>query len=194
MYIDFRCPRTATNPYCNNKLYNLRQDITQISKYQYSIHCAENEVPYIKKILHRHHYIVLHVYPDQMARSTNYRQIFFRTYKGSEYRCLYCNRKLTKEGLQVDHIYPVRKAKTKAGQRYLKRHGMDTVNDPKNLAAACPRCNKRKGAKGGIWLIKAKLGQYKWYWKARVIGFCILCVGAGIGLWYLHSTTYVAPL
>ena len=41
---------------------------------------------------------------------------------------------------------------------------MHSVNDPKNLAPACSRRNKTKGAKGGIWLIRAKLGSYKWYW------------------------------
>ena len=44
---------------------------------------------------------------------------------------------------------------------------MYSVNDPKNLAPACSRCNKMKGAKGGIWLIRAKLGSYKWYWVLK---------------------------
>ncbi len=182
MYIDFKRNKTnKTNP------YSILQNVKQISKYQYTVHCEDTDVSSIRKILKKNRFIVLHVYPDEMARSSNYRYIFFKTHKRPKngYRCLYCNRRLSSRYLQVDHIYPVRKAKTKAGQKYLKRHGMHSVNDPKNLAPACSRCNKMKGAKGGIWLIRAKLGSYKWYWFFRNVFMVGLIVALVIMLFII---------
>lgn len=190
MYIDFKCPGYAINPMSNKKIAQL-WPVTKTSKYQYSILIDDAEVDTAKRIIKRCHYKILHIYPNEMSRSSNYRNLFFKTHKRpiEGYRCLYCNKLLKDYELQVDHIFPVHKAKTKAGQQYLRKHGMSGVNDPKNLAPACKRCNQNKGAKSGIWLIRAKLGNYKWYWVAQKIVIGILCV---VALWFIIMVIYNA--
>jgi len=180
MYIDFKQTKNSKNPFFNPALQDPSYNLNQFSKYQYSIQVDDDNVVQHKKLLKRNHYLVLHVYPESMARSNTYRQEFFRANANKEdkYRCRYCGRRLKRKQVEVDHIYPVRKAKTKAGQRYLLRRGMDSVNDPKNLCAACHSCNRRKSNKGGIWLLKAKLGQYKWwYWITRRIVLVVASFG-----------------
>lgn len=64
-----------------------------------------------------------------MAR---YREIFFRTHPSNHgwYYCKYCGKALRAKDLDVDHEMP----------RF--RGGTD---DPNNLTAACPHCNRSKG-------------------------------------------------
>ena len=183
MYIDFKWPKGAIYPFQNSKLRRIPYEIVRTSTYQFQIKCDDKDGSEIRRLLKRCHYQVLHVYPDEMARSTDYRRRYFASHPRPEggYRCLYCNRKLSDTKIEIDHIFPVHKAKTKAGQRYLKRHGMRSVNDPKNLAAACHRCNRNKSAKTGIWLLRAKLGTHKWYWIIRNI-IMVLLVCAIVGL------------
>ena len=44
------------------------------------------------------------------------------------------------------------------------------VNDVKNLVPACSGCNRKKGAKLGRWITKARLGKHRSYWIARNVG------------------------
>ncbi len=166
------------SPYQVFRNYNVKQ----ISPNQYSIEFDDSDLKKVKRIAKKNHFMVLHAYPETSSRSTDYRRTFFRTHKrpsDGKYRCIYCNKRLNDSQIEVDHIYPVRFAKTKAGQRYLKRHKLVSVNDAKNLAASCHYCNQKKSTKRGIWLIRAKLGQYKWYWIARrcfiILLLLILC-------------------
>lgn len=103
-------------------------------------------------------------YKVEYERANNYRQVFFARTEGP-YRCRYCNKKLTKQNLYVDHIIPVNKSQTTRSAKillHLKR--CNSVNDIKNLAPACKYCNLRKSNKMGIWVVRGWLGKYKLYW------------------------------
>lgn len=107
--------------------------------------------------------VVLH--DDSMERSSNYRSRFFRRNKGvfgnSEfYLCAYCGKPLSKKDVRVDHIIPVYLAsKTEKYKRMLILRGIRNVNDPRNLAPSCAKCNGRKGANGGLWILRGYLGR-----------------------------------
>ncbi len=118
-------------------------------------------------------------------RSYNYRDVFFQSYD-PPYRCRYCNRKLAKKYLTVDHIVPVAGTRKSFLARWiLKSRGIKTVNDPRNLCASCRRCNASKGAKMGLWLIRGWLGQYRAYW----ITLYLLAIGA-----FLAALTLLAKV
>lgn len=97
-------------------------------------------------------------------RSNNYRTEFFKKNKGP-YRCVYCNKKLTKKQMEIDHLIPVSKSAHSMILRVsLKIFGIKNINDTKNLVPSCRRCNRRKGAKIGLWTIRGFLGRFKLYW------------------------------
>ena len=105
-------------------------------------------------------------------RSGDYRRIFFIYNKpqimGKYYICAYCGRLRTKDRITVDHIYPIGKAsKSLKYQERLRRRGIDNINEPRNLVGACKKCNGKKGAKGGLWILRAKIGKYKYLWYIR---------------------------
>lgn len=103
-------------------------------------------------------------YPMKYERSNNYRQTFFSETTGP-YRCRYCNKKLQSNKVFIDHIVPVAKAQKKTSARLmLSMKKCDTVNDIKNLAPACEKCNKKKSDKMGLWIVRGWLGKYKLYW------------------------------
>ena len=57
---------------------------------------------------------------------------------------------------------------TKTGNNFWMRLiGIANVNDVRNLAPACRRCNIKKGRKAGIWIVKAIVGKYEIYWVIR---------------------------
>jgi len=192
MWIDFKKTKRAKVPLYDNELSKATYKLKQNSTYQYSIWIEKDrDIGFAKRYLRRHHYEVLYVYPEEMARSSDYRTTFFKSHKkpkGGYYRCIYCHKKL-KGKIEIDHIYPVHKAKTKEGQFFLKLLGIKSVNDPKNLAASCHRCNRAKSSKTGLWLIRALLGSHEWYWVSLRIIEVALLIGSGIiiayGLGYL---------
>lgn len=104
-------------------------------------------------------------------RSSNYRQKFFANHPpdlGDKYICVYCGKRLTKEQMTVDHLYPVsRTAANRKLQNKLKRKGIENVNDLANLVAACSRCNRKKSNKMRKWIWKGKLGRHKRIWYLR---------------------------
>lgn len=112
----------------------------------------------------------------QWTRAYNARTIFFQNNK-PPYRCRYCNRRLKKEYLQVDHLVPVQKAEHSYFARLLLRiQGIKNVNDPRNLVAACGSCNQAKRDKLGFWFIKGMLGKYKFYWIFRKIILVLIAI------------------
>ena len=125
-------------------------------------------------------------YGKEWARAPGCRDRFFRENPGP-YRCRYCNRWLAKEQVVVDHIIPVNKAKSSQKARnMLRRSGMTSVNDIRNLAPSCPWCNSRKGDKIGLWYLRGIFGKYKVYWA---FVYTILLAVAIIGvysLWHLY--------
>lgn len=124
-------------------------------------------------------------------RRADYRRRFFSGHKpdlGKKYICVYCGRRLKKDSVTVDHLYPVgcvsRDVKL---QKKLERQGIRNINDPKNLVASCQSCNARKGNRMGLWILRGKLGRHLWLWWIRyALRLAILAAGA-FGLWYLGS-------
>ena len=94
------------------------------------------------------------------------------------YRCVYCGRKLPKEKITVDHIFPIHEMETSAAvRRRAALHGIKGSNDVKNLCAACRRCNLRKGTHMGRWIRKAFLGHMTWYWPAiKILRLAAVCL------------------
>ena len=103
-------------------------------------------------------------YRKEWDRSSDYRKKFLSVYPGP-FRCVYCNRIVQTENMQVDHLIPVNKIKTSSSARLLlKMCHIDNVNDIKNLVPSCAKCNLRKADKMGLWFWRGKLGKYKTYW------------------------------
>ena len=125
-------------------------------------------------------------------RSTTYRAEYFKhnkpVYK-KFYRCVYCGRLLNRKKITVDHIYPVKKVNESTYyQGQLKRIGADSVNNYRNLVAAFFRCNAKKSAKTGWWIIKAKIGSMKYYWPVvHLIEFIIFL----LILYYLYTNRII---
>ena len=105
------------------------------------------------------------------SRSTDYRHTFFKNNRpaiGKYYFCAYCGKLLTYRTLTVDHLYPVGCAKDSVAlQKKLHRMGIKSINDPKNLVAACFSCNRRKSKNMGGWILRGKLGRSNTFWKIR---------------------------
>lgn len=125
-------------------------------------------------------------------RSADYRKTFFthtRPLAGKWYICAYCGRIRSKEAITVDHLYPVSRAqKSIEFQKKMRRKGYRNINDHKNLVAACSKCNMKKGAKTGIWVVKGKIGRYTPIWVVRyavriailsATGWCVLKLTQG---------------
>lgn len=136
----------------------------------------KEDIKKIKREIRKHH-LRYAMYEEKWERSSSYRKKFFKANKGP-YRCRYCNRMLKKEYLVVDHIYPIAKGKyNKKSRKLLKLRGIKNVNDTRNLAASCFKCNEKKGDKLGLWYIRGLLGQYDWYWKTlKILKILIIIV------------------
>ena len=68
---------------------------------------------------------------------------------------------------------------TKTGNNLgMRLIGIDNVNDVRNLAPACRKCNIKKGRKAGIWIVKAIVGKYEIYWIIRrLLQMALLALG-----------------
>mgnify|MGYP000506048095 CR=1 FL=1 len=85
-----------------------------------------------------------------------------------KYRCAYCGKKKPKDKITIDHIFPVHcMEKYPAVRKRAALFGIHGSNDMKNLCTACMRCNQKKEAKMGIWILKGFLGKQPWYWPLR---------------------------
>lgn len=110
------------------------------------------------------------VVDEAWVRSPDYRRRFVEADPGP-YRCRYCNRRLDRGSMTVDHLVPVDAAsqssplpRRRLARALLARMGAGTVNDLANLVPACGRCNSRKGAKMGLWTLRGLLGAKPAYW------------------------------
>lgn len=117
-----------------------------------------------------------------LSRSGNYRSMFFRYHEpqinGRYYLCSYCGRLLTEDTVTVDHLYPIKKVReTPALQRKLRKMGIHDVNDPANLVASCHKCNAKKAAKTGEWILMGKIGQNVMLWRIRkFLRLCLILI------------------
>lgn len=104
-------------------------------------------------------------------RSTDYRRKFFAANPpafGKYYFCSYCGMPVTKKEVQVDHLYPVDKVKSSAVlQERLRRKGASSVNSLINLVPACKRCNQKKSAHMGFWILLGQIGRHQRLWFIR---------------------------
>lgn len=110
-------------------------------------------------------------------RSNNYRNIFFENNKGIKgyYICSYCGLIISKEKVSVDHILPINKTFKSKPLKLLKKFlKIENINDYKNLAPACKRCNSKKGSKTGLWIIRGFLGRNLWSWIILYISLIII--------------------
>ena len=106
-------------------------------------------------------------------RGEHYRKDFFQNNKPifyDSYFCAYCGKVINKKNMTVDHIYPIDKVRSDLRlQKKLKRMGIEDVNAPQNLVAACKRCNQKKGTNMGLWVLKGKIGKSTNFWHFRWI-------------------------
>ena len=123
-------------------------------------------------------------------RGGSYRDIFFRenlpAFMG-RYFCAYCGKLLKKDDVTVDHLYPLGIAYRDIDvQEKLKKAGIEGINDPKNLVAACYECNQKKGKSTGRWITKGRIGRHPWVWKLRAAAIAAFAVCAVLVLirWY----------
>ena len=130
----------------------------------------------IQTVLKAHKY-KYRSYDKRYARSTTYRKDFFAYHK-APYHCAYCGKRVQPNEIEVDHLIPVSKAKTNFAVRTLLQiFGITNVNDPKNLVAACRRCNRQKSDKMGFWMIRGAIGQFRATWIIRNIIVTIAIAG-----------------
>ena len=84
------------------------------------------------------------------------------------------------------HIFPVHcMEEYPAVRRRAALFGIHGSNDMKNLCTACMRCNQKKEAKMGIWILKGFIGKQPWYWPLRriltvILVFFVLYLGRKI--------------
>lgn len=126
---------------------------------RYKTFCKKNRIRC--EILRREH-----------VRSSDYRKTFFeKTYFPRSWTlCAYCGLPVTVENLTVDHIIPVDKVrKTHSAKWLMELLSIKDVNEYKNLCGACKRCNSRKRAKMGLWVIRGFIGKNQIVWYARWI-------------------------
>lgn len=117
--------------------------------------------------------------PIQYTRNTGYRKEFFDNAKklgNDHYICAYCGRILPTEKVTVDHIFPVNKMSYSRKTRLVARiFGIKETNEFRNLCAACEKCNSRKRAKTGLWVIRGLIGKHYICWHIihllEIIGF-----------------------
>lgn len=126
-------------------------------------------------------------YNKKYKRSGNYRAKFFAKHKGPIYRCAYCGKRLREEQVEVDHLIPVAKAKSKVGVRLLLQLCfINNVNDERNLVAACHKCNQKKLDHMGFWIIRGAIGRFRIVWILRDL----LIISLIAGLAYILFTDY----
>lgn len=109
---------------------------------------------------------------DRYSRASNYRSKYISYDPGHNgwYFCLYCGRPMRKDQMTVDHIVPVDRAgRSWFVQKYLSAHGIEDVNDYKNLGPCCKRCNRKKSNHfNPYWMIQARLGKIRGFWLIRL--------------------------
>lgn len=143
---------------------------TKLHDTVYEKDAPEKEFKKIKRFCDNNGFKVKFI-SKQTQRSNDYRDIFFAkkpVMVRNKYVCAYCGKLLCKNTVTVDHIYPVNLAqKDLSFQKKIKKWKWESINDPRNLVAACSSCNSKKSAKTGIWIVRGKIGQHLWYWYTR---------------------------
>ena len=166
MYVEIcTTPHSRKDP---RRAFKRFPSVIRTGKNMYRIQAEDRKLRKIRRICRRRKYELKRCYPENWGRSSSYRRDFFAAYPRplGGYRCRYCHRHISDQKLTVDHIYPVYMTKT-GNNFWMRLIGIDNVNDVRNLAPACRRCNIKKGRKAGIWIVKAIVGKYEIYWVIR---------------------------
>lgn len=125
------------------------------------------------------------------SRTRDYRTVFFRTYKPAVrgmYFCAYCGRLLTEKKMTVDHLYPVAKvSRSMKMRKKLRREGINSLNDARNLVPACMPCNRHKKDRMGLWILRGKIGRSAFLWHIRWCLRYALLVMVAMYLWDIHK-------
>lgn len=155
--------------------YGLRWDgndsfIGQIKKRKYS------SLSYYCEI----HHLKMYINNSYGIRSTDYRRKFFDANPPvfwNMYFCAYCGRIRSRRYITVDHLYPIGNArKSPKLQKKLARMGIQNINDAANLVPACARCNKQKGTKMGLWILRGRIGKHPKVWIFRHMIRILICL------------------
>ena len=176
MYFEiYTTERSRKDP---RKAFRRFPSVRRTGKNMYRIQAEERKERKIRRICRRRHYELKRIYPENLGRSDHYRRDFFSYYPRplGGYRCRYCHRRIPDKRLCIDHIYPIYRTKT-GNDFWLRLLRIEDVNDVRNLAPACRRCNTKKGRNAGIWVLRAILGRYEAYWVLRKVFFVALVVG-----------------
>lgn len=148
---------------------------------------------------HRRGYVAMDEYEetwllpgkDAYIRDSHYRKEFLQTKKHEWTICAYCGLPKRTKNITVDHIIPVDKVKKSQYAKWLlKIFHIDNVNDKKNLAGACRKCNSKKGTKMGLWVLRGFIGKSSVVWIVRWIlrlVIFLLCVMAACNIGICHA-------
>lgn len=146
----------------------------------------KNEIKQIKKYCNKRN-LHFNLINSNYERGSAYRRTFFSANSGihNHYFCAYCGRYIPKNKITVDHIIPIYSVKySTVKQKILKLFGIDNINCEKNLTPACFHCNRQKGTKGGVWIIRGFVGKNQYFWFIRHgVMFALL----NVGIYYVYS-------
>lgn len=148
-----------------------------------------NQVEKIKSFCHNHR-LYFRTFPETLKRSSTYRDVFYNNNPpvfGNYYVCAYCFFPYKKKNITVDHIIPVGQVHTNFCRYLLQILNIENINESKNLAAACKRCNSRKNKKIGLWTLRGFLGKKKWFIiSAWIAILCFFILSMFIALQILY--------
>ena len=157
----------------------------------YQRHLDDSKTDELKQIQRycRHRLLPCKVTEDRMERRPGYRNRFFREKRGlfgsRIYLCAYCGRPMREKNTSVDHIVPVKKASTSGFyKRLLLFMRIKNVNDIRNLAPSCTRCNLEKSSRGGLWVIRGFFGRS---WLRILLKEALLLVIGSYLLYLLYN-------
>ena len=90
--------------------------------------------------------------------------------------------------LTVDHVIPIQKVQqSDFYKNLLVTCGIDSVNDPKNLAPACEKCNKKKAVSFSLkyyFLAKSGKQPHGIAFRRFIKFICVLCITFDV-LWII---------
>lgn len=177
-----------------NRTYNFRSELHQLG-YEFNwtekewVKRSESDDVETAKAFCSQYGLKLTIDLPQYRRSYDYRKQFFQSNSGlfgkEIYFCSYCGKLTNKKRLEVDHLFSVNSAQNSSFVKWiLKKAGIDTVNDQKNIVPACIRCNRRKGKESGLWILRGLIGQHPTYW---IIHWVLVGVFLSFGIWFVIS-------